>query len=79
MADVIDFTTKRTKNSDTEPFDGVTADVALTQSLDTFEHVLIMGWDKSGNVSVRSGGDMCEVRDVIYIMEIVKVKLLEGE
>lgn len=79
MADVIDFTTKTTLASNSPPFDGVTADVALAQALDSFEHVLIMGWDKAGNVSVRSGGDMCEVRDVIYIMEIVKAKLLNDD
>ena len=70
MADVVKF---YPKDAAIEP------DNVLEQALGGFSEVLILGWDKEGNLDARATLGLKDGGDVLWLMEAFKHKLMSGD
>lgn len=53
-------------------------DAVLEQAVGEYESVFIVGWDKEGNMNVRSSTNM-EAKDILWLIEVFKKKMLNGD
>ena len=53
-------------------------DSVLEQAIGIYDEVVILGWDKNGNIDARASLKM-KSRDVLWVIEIFKMKLLRGD
>lgn len=56
----------------------VDVDLVLEKAKDTYESVLIIGYDKEGNLDVRSDASI-NGKEALWLIESFKTKLLNGE
>jgi hypothetical protein len=54
------------------------ADSVLEQAIGIYDEVVILGWDKNGNIDARANLKM-KSRDVLWLIEVFKTKLLRGD
>ncbi|SEU03169.1 hypothetical protein [Paracoccus homiensis] len=69
MADVVKF---YPKDAATDP------DNVLEQAIGGFSEVLIIGWDKDGNLDARATLGLKDGGDVLWLMEAFKHNLMTG-
>lgn len=69
MADVVKF---YPKDAATDP------DNVLEQAIGDYSEVLILGWDKDGNLDARATLGLTDGGDVLWLMEKFKNNLLNG-
>lgn len=69
MADVVKF---YPQNAAENP------DNVLEQAVGGYSDVLILGWDKDGNLDARASLGMKSSKDVLWLMEVFKNNLLNG-
>lgn len=55
------------------------ADNVLEQALGCFSEVLIVGWDKDGDFDARATLGLKDGGDVLWLIETLKHKLLNGD
>lgn len=55
------------------------ADNVLEQAVGNYDQVLILGWDKEGNLDARATLGLKDGGDVLWLMETFKYKLLNGD
>lgn len=70
MADVVKF---YPKDAALDP------DNVLEQAMGDFSEVLILGWDKDGNLDARATLGLKDGGDVLWLMEAFKHKLMSGD
>ena len=70
MADVVKF---YPKDAATDP------DNVLEQAMGGFSEILILGWDKEGNLDARATLGLKDGGDVLWLMEAFKHKLMSGD
>lgn len=55
------------------------ADNVLEQAIGGFSEVLIIGWDKDGNFDARATLGLKDGADCLWLAEVFKTKLLNGD
>ena len=55
------------------------ADNVLEQAIGCFDEVIIIGWDKSGDLDARATLGLKGGGDVLWLIEMFKHKLLSGD
>ena len=55
------------------------ADNVLEQALGTYDEVVIIGWDKDGELDCRATLGLKDGGDVLWLIELFKHKLLNGD
>ena len=55
------------------------ADNVLEQAHGVYDQVLILGWDKSGDLDARATLGLKNGADVLWLMETFKHKMLNGD
>lgn len=55
------------------------ADAVLEQALGSYSDVLVIGWDKDGNLDARATLGLKDGGDLIWIIEKFKAKLMNGD
>lgn len=54
------------------------ADAVLEQAIGMYDQLLILGWDKEGNLDIRATTDM-STQSSLWTVEAFKTKLLNGD
>jgi len=57
---------------------GKDPDNVLERAIGNYDEVLILGWDKDGQLDARANLDMT-AREINWIIDIFKAKLLNGD
>ena len=70
MADVVKF---YPKDAAKDP------DNVLEQAMGGFSEILILGWDKEGNLDARATFGLKDGGDLLWLMEAFKHKLMSGD
>lgn len=55
------------------------ADNVLEQAVGTYSEVLVVGWDKDGNLEARATLGLQDGGDILWLLETFKSKLLNGD
>jgi hypothetical protein len=55
------------------------ADNVLEQAIGTYDQVILIGWDKDGNLDARATLGLKDGGDVLWLLETFKRKLLNGD
>lgn len=55
------------------------ADNVLEQAIGNYTDVLIIGWDKDGNLDARATLGLVNGGDMLWLIEAFKMKLLRGD
>jgi len=55
------------------------ADNVLEQAIGVYDQVIILGWDKDGNLDARATLGMKGGGDVLWLLETFKHKLIRGD
>jgi hypothetical protein len=55
------------------------ADNVLEQAAGNYSEVLIVGWDKDGNLDARATLGLKDGGDMLWLIEAFKVKLMNGD
>lgn len=50
----------------------------LEQAIDQYESILILGWDKDGNLDARSTKNFADGGEILWLLENFKKNLLDG-
>lgn len=58
---------------------GKDADAVLEQAVGQYSEVLILGWDKDGDLDVRATLGLKDGADLLWLIETFKLKLLKGD
>lgn len=54
-------------------------DNVLEQAVGEYESVLILGWNRDGNLDVRSSSNLVDGGDLLWLVEKFKFNLLAGD
>lgn len=54
-------------------------DNVLEQAMGDFSSVLLIGWDKDGDLDARASLDLKDGGDLLWLIEAFKFKLLSGD
>lgn len=55
------------------------ADVVLEQAVGQYSEVLVLGWDKNGDLDARATLGLKDGGDLLWLIETFKLKLLNGD
>ena len=55
------------------------ADNVLEQAIGQYDQVLIIGWDKDGNLDARATLGLKDGGDVLWLIELFRHKLMAGD
>lgn len=70
MADIVKFYPSDAAKS---------ADNVLEQAIGVYDQVIMIGWDKDGNLNARATLGLKDGGDVLWLLETFKHKLLSGD
>lgn len=75
---IIDINQFKLIHGDNDKECKLTPDTVLSKAIDSYESVLLIGYNKDGSLDVRASSNI-DHKDVLFLIELFKKKLLNGD